>query len=111
VVDNDKMHKTRMGERWRAEHPRFGLVFQPPYGPRSRPLERVYGDVQDQVTRHHRRQRMRDLGADVIRFLEQQGPWRYPLSEIYEKPEGQAARRQLQRYKAACLCHSCCGTI
>jgi hypothetical protein len=65
------------------------------------PLERVYGDVQDQVTRHHRRQRMRDLGADVIRFLEQQGPWRYPLSEIYQEPEVQAALRQLQRYQEA----------
>jgi transposase len=101
VVDNYKIHKARMVERWLAEHPRFALVFQPTYGPRSRPIERVYGDVHDQVTRHHRRKRMRDLVADVIRFIEQHGPWRYQLSEIYEEPEVQAALRQLQRYKAA----------
>jgi transposase len=101
VVDNYKIHKARMVERWLAEHPRFALVFQPTYCPRSSPIERVYGDVHDQVTRNHRRKRMRDLVADVIRFIEQHGPWRYQLSEIYEEPEVQAALRQLQRYKAA----------
>jgi hypothetical protein len=39
--------------------------------------------------------------ADVIRFLERHGPWRYQLSEIYEEPEVTAALRQLQRNKAA----------
>jgi transposase len=101
VVDNYKIHKARKVEQWLAEHPRFELVFQPTYCPRSSPIERVFGDVHDQVTRNHRRKRIRDLVADVIRFLERHGPWRYQLSEIYEEPEVTAALRKLQRNKAA----------
>ncbi|MFL6466133.1 MAG: hypothetical protein ACJ73N_17205, partial [Bryobacteraceae bacterium] len=82
-------------------HPRFELVFQPTYCPRSSPLERIYGDVHDNVTRNHRRKRMRDLVADVIRFLEQHGPWRYRLSTIYEEPAVTAELHKLQRKSAA----------
>src|SRR5436305_15187659 len=63
VVDNYKIHKAQKVERWLTEHPRFELVFQPAYCPRSSPLERIYGDVHDNVTRNHRRKRMRDLVA------------------------------------------------
>jgi transposase len=101
VVDNYKIHKAKKVERWLAEHPRFALVFQPTYCPRSSPIERIYGDVHDHVTRNHRRKRMRDLVADVIRFLEGHGAWRYRLSEIYQEPEVTAALRKLQRNKAA----------
>lgn len=101
VVDNYRIHKARPVESWLAEHPRFALVFQPAYCPRSSPIERIYGDVHDQVTRHHRRKRMRDLVADVIRYWEKHGPWHYQLSEIYDEPEVQAERRKLQRNKAA----------
>jgi transposase len=101
VVDNYKIHKAKLVERWLEAHPRFALVFQPTYCPRSSPIERIFGDVHDQVTRNHRRQRMRDLVADVSRFIERHGPWRYRLSEIYEEPEVEAALRKLQRNKAA----------
>jgi putative transposase len=101
VVDNYKIHKAKKVDRWLAEHPRFELVFQPTYCPRSHPIERIFGDVHDNVTRHHRRKRIRDLVADVTRFLTRHGPWRYQLSEIYEETKVTAARRQLQRNKAA----------
>lgn len=100
VVDNYKIHKARKVECWLAAHPRFELVFQPTYCPRSNPIERIYGDVHDHVTRNHRRKRMRDLVADVIRFLEQHGPWHYQLSAIYDEPAVTAALRKLQRNKA-----------
>ena len=101
VVDNYKIHKAQKVERWLTAHPRFELVFQPTYCPRSSPLERIYGDVHDNVTRHHRRKRMRDLVADVIRFLEQHGPWRYRLSTSYEEPAVTAELHKLQRKSAA----------
>jgi putative transposase len=101
VVDNDKIHKAKKVERWLAAHPRFELVFQPTYCPRSSPIERIFGDVHDKVTRHHRRKRIRDLVADVTRYLTRHGPWRYQLSAIYEEAGVTAALRQLQRNKAA----------
>jgi transposase len=101
VVDNYKIHKAKKVDRWLAEHPRFELVFQPTYCPRSNPIERIFGDVHDNITRNHRRKRIRDLVADVTRFLTRHGPWRYQLSEIYEETKVTAVRRQLQRNKAA----------
>jgi transposase len=101
VVDNYKIHQAKTVERWLAVHPRFELVFQPTYCPRSSPIERIFGDVHDQVTRNHRRKRIRDLVADVTRYWTRHGPWRYQLSAIYEEAEVTAALRQLQRNKAA----------
>ena len=96
VVDNYKIHKAQRVGRWLATHPRIELVFQPTYCPRSNPLERVYGDTHDQVTRNHRRKRIRDLVRDVARHFRENGPWLYRLSEIYYTPEVTAAVERLR---------------
>jgi transposase len=67
VVDNYKIHKAQAVDRWLAAHPRFELVFLPTYCPRASPIERIFGDVHDHVTRNHRRKRIRDLVSDVTR--------------------------------------------
>jgi transposase len=87
VADNDKIHKAKPVERWLKQHPRFRLLFLPTYCPRANPIERCFGDLHDKVTRNHRRKRIRDLVADVERHLQQNGPWRYRLSEIYYAAE------------------------
>jgi transposase len=71
------------------------LLFLPPYCPGANPIERCFGDLHDQVTRNHRRQRMPDLGADAKQHLSQNGPWRYQLSELYQANEVTQARKQL----------------
>jgi hypothetical protein len=67
VVDNFKIHKANAVQRWLCQHPRFALVFQPKYCPRSNPIERVFGEVHDKVTRNHKRKQMWRLVADVQR--------------------------------------------
>jgi hypothetical protein len=37
--------------------------------------------------RNHTRKRLRDLIRDVERHLQDNGPWRYRLSHIYDAPE------------------------
>jgi transposase len=87
VVDNYKIHKARAVQHWLAAHPQVKLVFLPTYCPRANPIERIFGDVHDHVTRDHKRKRLRDLVSDVTRYLGQQGPWWYRRSEIYDTPE------------------------
>src|SRR4051812_4545747 len=101
VVDNDKIHKAQAVQRWLAAHPRFELVFLPTYCPRASPMERIFGDVHDHVTRNHTRKRIRDLVSDVTRYLAKHGPWRYCRSEIYDTSEVTAALHKLQRKRAA----------
>jgi transposase len=94
VADNGKIHKAALVQRWLRQHPRFQLLFLPTYCPRAHPIERCFGDLHDKVTRNHRRKRMRNLVCDVQRHLDQNGPWLYRLSEIYQSIEGTQALKQ-----------------
>jgi putative transposase len=87
VADNCKNHNASAVQRWLQQQPRFVLLFLPTYCPRANPIERCFGDLHDKVTRNHRRKRMRDLVHDVQQHLAQNGPWHYPLSEIYQAAE------------------------
>jgi transposase len=91
VVDNYCMHKAKAVEQWLATHPRFTLLWLPTYWPRAHPIARVFGDVHDKCTRNHTRKRRRDLVQDVERHMEENGPWQYRLSQIYDAPEVTAA--------------------
>jgi transposase len=97
AVDNYKIHKAQAVERWLVAHSRFELLFLPTYCPRANPIERIFGDAHDKITRNHKRKRLRDLVADVGRYLDRHGPWEYRLSTIYQEPEVTAALRQLKR--------------
>ena len=97
VVDNYNIHKAQAVERWLAAHSRFERLWLPTYCPRANPIERTFGDVHDKVTRNHKRKRLRDLVADVGRYLDRYGPWDYRLSTIYQEPEVTAALRRLKR--------------
>jgi transposase len=99
VVDNYKIHKAQAVQRWLAQHPRFELLWLPTDCPRANPIERVFGDTHDKVTRNHKRKRLRDLGADVGRHLDRNGPWLYRLSPIYQEPEITTALKQLRQDK------------
>jgi transposase len=101
AVDNYKIHKARAVDRWLAAHPRFELLFLPTYCPQASPIERIFGDVHDHVTRNHKRKRIRDLVSDVTRYLARHGPWRYCRSEIYDTPEITAALHKFQLKRTA----------
>jgi len=87
VVDNYCIHKAKAVEQWLASHPRFALLWLPTYCPRANPIERVFGDVHDKCTRNHKRKRLRDLVQDVERHVQENGPWQYKLSQLYDEPE------------------------
>jgi transposase len=97
VADNYKIHKAQAVERCLADHPRFQLLWLPTYCPRANPIERIVGDTHDQVTRNHKRKRLRDLVADVGRHLERNGPRLYRLSTIYQAPDITTALKKLMQ--------------
>jgi transposase len=99
VADNYRIHKAQAVQQWLAAHPRFALLWLPTYCPRANPIERAFGDTHDKVTRNHKRKRLRDLVADVARHLDQNGPWPYQLSALYQEPEVTAALEILRQEK------------
>ena len=101
VADNYRIHKTQAVQQWLAAHPRFEVLWLPTYCPRANPIERIFGDTHDKVTRHHKRKRLRDLVADVGRHLDRNGPWPYQLSRLYQEPEVTAALQALRLEKQA----------
>jgi len=97
VVDNYRIHTAKVVQEWLKEHPRFELVWLPKYCPKANPIERAFGDVHDKCTRNHKRKRLRDLMADVLRHFRVNGPWPYRLSKLYYAPEVTNAVVQLQK--------------
>jgi len=95
VVDNAQLHKAKNVRQWLAAHPRFELLYLPTYCPDANPIERAFGDVHDKCTRNHTRKRIWHLVKDVKQHLRVNGPWRYPLSELYYTPEVTAALEAL----------------
>jgi len=100
-VDNYSIHQAQAVQRWLAAHPRFELLWLPTYCPKANPIERIFGDVHDKITRNHKRKRLRDLVADVGRYLNRHGPWPYQLSTIYQEPEVTAALKELRTKRQA----------
>jgi putative transposase len=101
VVDNYSIHQAQAVERWLMAHSRFELLWLPTYCPRANPIERIFGDAHDKVTRNHKRKRLRDLVADVGRHLDRNGPWPYRLSTMYQEPDITAALKKLVQEKHA----------
>jgi putative transposase len=101
VVDNYAIHKAHAVGRWLAAHPRVEIVFLPTYCPRANPIERLFGDTHDKVTRNHRRKQIWRLVEDVKRHRAQNGPWCDRLSEIYFTAEITAAVQRLKTQKKA----------
>jgi transposase len=91
VVDNYCIHKAKAVTQWLTSHPRFEVLWLPTYCPRANPIERVFGDVHDKCTRNHQRKRLRDVVKDVERHMEENGPWKYKLSQLYQDPQITAA--------------------
>src|SRR5262245_10232513 len=91
VVDNYCIHKVKAVEQWLVRHPRFELLWLPTYCPRANPIERAFGDVHDKCTRNHQRKRLHELVKDVEQHMQENGPWQYKLSRLYDAPDVTAA--------------------
>ena len=67
ILDNYRIHKSRVTQHWLAENPKFQLLFQPPYYPWINVIKRLWRAMHDTVTRNHRCGSMYELCQSVAR--------------------------------------------
>lgn len=70
VLDNYIIHKSAKTKRaLETFGERIQLHFLPPYSPEHNPIERLWKQLHDNVTRNHRHKTMPELWRDVTRFM------------------------------------------
>ena len=99
VVDNYSIHSAHDVRDWLARHPRIVLLWLPRYCPAANPIERVFGDLHDQITRNHRHHTLLPLMREVQCYLRRRVPCG-ALPSLYDEPPITSALRQLRK-KAA----------
>jgi len=62
-------------------------------------MERAFGDIHDKCPRNHKRERLHDRVKDVEQPVQNDGPWQYTLSHLYEAPEIPAAVKRIAAEK------------
>lgn len=76
VLDNYIIHKSKKTQRYLASlGGRIVLHFLPPYSPEANPIERLWKQLHDHVTRNHRHPHIDSLVADVETFLAHARPF------------------------------------
>lgn len=76
VLDNYIIHKSAKAKRALENFGgRIQLHFLPPYSPEHNPIERLWKQLHDNVTRNHRHKDMPELWSDVTRFLRDVQPF------------------------------------
>jgi transposase len=96
VADNYSIHTAGDVRRWLARHPRFVLLWLPRYCPRANPIERVFGDLHDQITRNHCHRTLPPLLAEVQRYLRRRAH-HGRLPSPYREPTVKSALCRLHR--------------
>jgi hypothetical protein len=93
VVDNYAVHDARAVRDWLAAHPQIDLLFLPRYCPQANPIERVFGDVHEAITRNHRYADLPKLVVAVLRHLRHRSWWHGTLPSVYDPSAGVRLRR------------------
>ncbi len=85
VLDNYIIHKSHKTRRYvDSLDGRVVLHFLPPYSPDDNPIERLWKQLHDNVTRNHQHRTIDSLVADVAWFLEHVQP--YPGTQVSTIP-------------------------
>jgi putative transposase len=96
LADNSSIHTAGDVCRWLAGHPRLVLLWLPRYCPPANPSERVFGDLHDQITRHHGQRTWPPLLAEVPQYW-RRGARHGQRPSIYREPAVKSALRHLRR--------------
>lgn len=76
VLDNYVIHKSSQTQKALEEFDgRIQLHFLPPYSPEHNPIERLWKQLHDNVTRNHRHPTMESLWRDIVQFLDAVHPF------------------------------------
>ncbi len=81
VLDNSIIHKSAKTQKaLKTFGKRIQLHFLPPYSPEHNPIERLWKQMHDHVTRNHRHKTLPALWQDIVQFLSDVQP--FPGSKV-----------------------------
>jgi transposase len=93
LVDNYSIHTAGDVRCWLARHPRFVLLWLPRYCPKANPIERIFGELHDQITRNHRHRTLPPLLAEAQQYLRRRAHHGQLPSIYYESAVASTLRR------------------
>ena len=70
VLDNAKYHHARLVKNWLLNHPRFHLVFLPPYSPNLNLIERLWRFFHQKVTNNQYFSTFQDFKEATMQFFQ-----------------------------------------
>lgn len=70
ICDNYIIHKSGLTQRALKQMNRIRLEFLPPYSPEHNPIERLWGELHNNVTRNHRCHDMDELLMEIFLFMD-----------------------------------------
>ena len=70
VLDNAKYHHAKLVKNWLLNHPRFNLIFLPPYSPNLNLIERLWKFFHQKVTNNHYFANFHDFKQETMQFFQ-----------------------------------------
>lgn len=83
VVDNAKYHYARFVKNWLLNHPRFKLVFLPPYSPNLNLIERLWRFFHQKVTNNQYFPTFKDFKEATISFFTNLQQYKQELDTLF----------------------------
>lgn len=82
ILDNASHHHARVVGRWLFHHPRFKLIFLPPYSPNLNPIERLWCFFHRKVTANHYFETFAEFKNTSLNFFKDLKIYRKELSTL-----------------------------
>ncbi len=70
ILDNAKQHHARIVRRWLLHHPRFHLIFLPPYSPNLNIIERLWRFYHQKITNSRYFETFKEFKTETLTFFE-----------------------------------------
>ncbi len=83
VLDNARYHYARLVNRWLLHHPRFKLVFLPPYSPNLNIIERLWRFFHQKVTNNHYFESFKDFKETSLAFFQNLNQYKTELETLF----------------------------
>ena len=82
VVDNARYHYARLVNRWLLHHPRFKLIFLPPYSPNLNIIERLWRFFHQKVTNNHYFESFKEFKDTSLAFFKNLNLYKAELDSL-----------------------------
>ena len=82
ILDNASHHHARVVGRWLFHHPRFKLIFLPPYSPNLNPIERLWRFFHQKVTNNHYFETFEEFKNTSLNFFKNLKIYKNELSTL-----------------------------